>query len=237
MTAELPATTIAAKQVSSPRKHCAESARTWVANHRNGQKPGLLLANSLARPTTQVRLKPMAACFLPHCLSHCSLVSLALLKSCRRQSVTAWGHLQRLLLWKQLEAAQEEHALLKAALHGEIDAQQESENAERLRAQLQQLALNEAALDQRLVYGLPPGWAGNGSSSSSGGREGVATSSHGFSWGPWLAGTEVIYSAQAKGGEAGAPQLHVINTTQTIRLRHSSLPFAIGGLRAAFYAE
>lgn len=151
------------------------------------------------------------------------------------QSAMSDGQLERLkqlLLRKRLAALKEEHAALKAAVHGEIDAQRDSKKAERLRAKLQQLALNEAALEQRLCYGLPPGW-GTGSSQAS-----SACAADGFSWGAWKAGTEVVYTATRPASSAAAEtQLAVAHTTRPVKLQRSSLPFAIGGLRAAFYAR
>lgn len=157
---------------------------------------------------------------------------------CTMQSASPSSQLERLqllLLRKRLAAAEEEHTALKSAVHGEVDAQRESRKAEKLRAKLQQLALNEAALQQRLCYGLPPGWENGGSQASSASASGA----EGFKWGSWQEGTEVTYTSRrpATGSPGAQQQLQVTHSTRSVRLQRSSLPFAIGGLRAAFYAQ
>ena len=140
------------------------------------------------------------------------------------------------LLEKKVQRAQAENAMLKAVVHEERDLQLDSRKQSKLQAKLKQLAAAEARLDGQLCYGLPPEWRGSG-----GGSPG-SSGSHG-EWGSeWLSGTEVVYSALAEqGGQSGQggqpPRLDITYSEQPVKLQLYRKPFAVGGLRQAFYAR
>ena len=114
----------------------------------------------------------------------------------------------------------------------EVDAQQEIREMERLQTKLQRLQATEAALEEQLAYGLPPGW----DSSSSTTTTGNSSSSGGFAWSDeWLQGTEFIYSTRY--AVAGGRRLEVAVEQRPVVLEVGERPFAQGGLRRAFYAR
>lgn len=163
--------------------------------------------------------------------------------------------LQLHLLKKQVARAQAEHDQLKAVVHEERDLQLASRKQSKLQAKLRQLAEAEARLDGQLCYGLPPEWrtAGNpGAGAGAGGSSGSTTTSTTSTttasrgeWGSgWLTGTEVVYTAQAVGEQgrqaegSGQPaQLDMRYSEQAVKLQLYRRPFAVGGLRQAFYAR
>jgi hypothetical protein len=135
------------------------------------------------------------------------------------------------LLEKKVQRAQVEHDMLKAVVHEERDLQRAAKKQSKLQAKLQQLAAAEARLDGHLCYGLPPEWrtGGGGSPGSSG--------SHGEWNRRWLSGTEVVYCcAQAEQG-GQPPRLDITYNEQPVKLQLYRKPFAVGGLRQAFYAR
>jgi hypothetical protein len=115
-----------------------------------------------------------------------------------------------------------EQRLLKEVLHAEVDhKQQSSMQTSDLQAQLSQLRQNESTLDATLAVAAPD-WTGTSSE-----------------WGPWLAGREVLYTAKdaAAGGAGSAEERMVVQAEQPVRLQVYTRPFAMGGLRAAYYAR
>eukprot|EP00887_Chlorella_sp_A99_P003878 scaffold11.g3878.t1 len=128
--------------------------------------------------------------------------------------------LDALKLQLQLRRALAENAALKQAVHAEVDVMQASKRASKLQAKLKLLSQADAQLGSALCYGLPPGWSS---------RAAGAT----FSWPRmWRQGTEVLHTASAAGGQST-----VTHHTRTVQLCVADKPFAIGGLRAAFYAK
>ncbi|KAL4444274.1 hypothetical protein ABPG75_012011 [Micractinium tetrahymenae] len=136
--------------------------------------------------------------------------------------------LATLQLLLKVRQARAEHAELKATVHEEVDLYRESGRAELLRAELERLSVSTARLDARLCYGLPPHWRDAGSDGA------WAAAAHGGEWASgWLSGSEVVYTA----GKTSADSLAVSHHEQPVRLLIYSRPFAMGGLRQAFYAR
>ena len=113
--------------------------------------------------------------------------------------------------------------VLKQAIHAERDHMQQTSALESdLQAQLRQEEQNESALDAALAVGAPD-WSGSSSE-----------------WGGWLAGTEVLYTAKSPAADsAGSAEarMEVVQAEQPVRMQVYTRPFAMGGLRAAYYAR